>query len=95
MLSNAGVFYPNPEISSGIGGAQSGNTAWFAHYLSSGETEKAKRFLRNVVEQAISNNMTSILLSNESMYHSLIKKSVINEFKLICEEVGIGDTRVQ
>lgn len=91
MLSNAAVFYPTPMISSGIGGGQSGNAAQFALSLRSGETEKAKRFLRNVVEQAISNNMTSILLSTEFMYHILIKKSVINEFKLICDEVGIDD----
>lgn len=90
-LSAAGILYPGAQLSSGLGGAQSGNATQFALDLGAGDVEKAKKFLFGAVEAARAQTKSSLLLSSESMYHRLIKKTALDAFKTICREAGIGD----
>lgn len=83
------VFYPYPSMTSNKGNAYSGNAYPLAIYLKEHKRCKVKSFLKKIILTAYKKKCYKILLSNESLYHQLIKKEKSALLKEVCDELGV------
>ncbi len=79
-LEAESLYYPFPRVSSGRGGAQSGNATEFPVLLDSKDFGRISILLQEHREAAESASCTSVVLSNESVYHRLVKAGALDDF---------------
>lgn len=93
-LLKEGVFYPDPKVVAGVGAATDGNALPLTLSVRSRKEQEAVEFLSGFVERAREKGCHSLLLSNESMYHSLVLPHNIELFRRVCRRAGIEDVKL-
>lgn len=90
LFLERGIHYPNPIITSGPADAQSGNAVDLGDAFEAGDTTSFAHVLQQFVAEARDLGCQRLLLSNESIYHQIVRPGRLEQFATNVRACGIS-----